>query len=148
MSAAATILQRSRRPAGGSVLLEVLLALMLFAGAAAVVTTAFNSSMSSLERQKLGTQALNLAASVLAEIQLGIRPANAETSQPLEKPYEDWTWQSVLTPAESAGGTPTGLTRLEVVIRHQKSPTVQRLAQVVLLPPDSSTNSVSATPRS
>lgn len=148
MNTTPSIHPRDRRLSDGSILLEVLLALMLFAGAAAVVTTAFNSSMSSLERQKLGTQALNLAASVLAEIQLGIRPANSEASQPLEKPYDDWTWQAVLTPAESAGGTPTGLTRLEVVIRHQKSTTVQRLAQVVQLPADSSTNSISATPRS
>ena len=122
-------------------LLEVLLALVLFAAAAAVVTTAFNSSLASLERQKLGSQALNLAASVVAEVQLGIRPANSDSARPLEPPFEDWTWETALTPTETVGGGLTGLTRLEVVIRHQKSATVQRLAQVVNLNLSASTNS-------
>ena len=133
---------RPRPPQRGSVLLEVLLALILFAAAAAVVTTAFNSSVNSLERQKLSLQALNHAASVVAEIQLGIRSASGESAQPLEPPFADWTWETVVTPTETVGGGLTGLTRVEVVIRHLTSPTVQRLAQVIRLPSDSGTNSV------
>ncbi len=100
------------------------------------------SSLASLERQKLGSQALNLAASVIAEIQLGIRAANSEGVLPLEPPYQDWSWETTLTPTESVGGGLTGLTRIEVVIRHQKSSTVQRLAQVIKLKTGPSTNSI------
>lgn len=132
-----------RRETHGAVLLEVLLALILFAAAAAVATTAFNASITSLERQTLGSQALNLAATVLAEVQLGIRPANSESSRPIEPPFEDWTWETALTPTETLSGGLTGLTRVEVIIRHQKSPTVQRLAQVLRLGTAATTNSTS-----
>src|SRR5271157_653554 len=98
---AGQIAPRCRRAKRGAVLLEVLLALILFAAAAAVVTTAFNSSLASLERQKLTSQALNLAATVLAEVQLGIRPANSDSARPLEPPFDDWTWETALTPTES-----------------------------------------------
>ena len=103
------------------VLLEVLLALMLFAAAATIMTTAFNASLSSLERQKLASQALNLAATTIAEVQLGIRPANSDGSRPLESPFQDWSWETALTPTETVGGGLTGLTRLEVIIRNQNS---------------------------
>jgi type II secretory pathway pseudopilin PulG len=129
------------------VLLEVLLALILFTAAAAVVTTAFNASVASLERQKLGSQALNLAASIVAEVQLGIRPANSDGSRPLEPPFEDWTWETALSPLETVGGGLTDLTRVEVIVRHQKSSTVQRLAQVVRLTQSISTNSTGAFPQ-
>jgi len=123
------------------VLLEVLLALVLFAAAAAVVTTSFSASVASLERQKFGSQALNLAATTVAEVQLGIRPANSDGPLPMEPPFQDWTWETVLTPTEAAGATLTGSMRLDVIIRHQKSAVVQRLAQVVRLNNDTSTNS-------
>jgi type II secretory pathway pseudopilin PulG len=129
-----------------AVLLEVLLALVLFAAAAAVVTTAFSSALASMERQKLGAQAVNLAATVIAEVQLGIRPASSDSARPFETPFEDWTWETALTPTETVGGGLTGLTRLEVVIRHQKSATVQRLAQVVHLRTGVSTNFAGSLP--
>lgn len=144
---ASQIRTRSRDGRQAGVLLEVLLALMLFAAVAAVVTTAFNASVNSLERQKLGAQALNLAASTIAEVQLGIRPANSDGPQAMETPLEDWTWETALTPTESVSGDVTGLSRLEVIIRHQKSPTVQRLAQMVRLPQDGSTNATGSLPQ-
>jgi type II secretory pathway pseudopilin PulG len=125
-----------------SVLLEVLLALVLFGAAAAVVTTAFNSSMASLDRQKLGFLALNLASSVVAEVQLGIRSTESESPQPLDPPFEDWTYQTVVTPMESAAEGAAALTRLEVIVRHQKSATVHRLAQVISPQEGATTNSL------
>ncbi len=142
-----TIAAPSGRGARAAVLLEVLLALILFVAAAAVVTTAFNSSLAGLERQKLGSQALNLAASVIAEIQLGIRPAGSDSPRPLEPPFQDWTWETVLTPTETVDGAVTGLTRIEVVIRHPGTTTVQRLAQVVKLATGAATNSAVVAPQ-
>lgn len=132
--------------ASGAVLLEVLLALILFTAAAAVVTTAFNASVESLERQKFSTQALNLAASVIAEVQLGIRDAGTDSARPFEKPFQDWTWETAILPSETPDGSLTGLTRLEVIIRHTRSTTVQRLAQVVRLKAGATTNSPTAIP--
>lgn len=117
----------------GAALLEVLLALALFVAAAAVMTVALNASMASLDRQRLGTHAANLAASVLAEVQLGIRPLVSAARLPLESPFQDWTLELAVTPTESGAGEPTGLARVEVVVRHQFEPVVQRLAQVLKL---------------
>ncbi len=130
---------RARRQA--AVLLEVLLALALFVAAAAVATSALNSSLQSVERQKLSTQALNHAASVLAELQLGIRPVAALARRPLDPPYQDWTCEVELTPSESSDGGITGLARVEVIIRHQQEPVVRRLAEVLRLDTGRGTNS-------
>ena len=133
----------------GTALLEVLIALALFVAAAAVVTGALNSSLESLGRQKLGTHAVNLATSVMAEIQLGIRVPGGEGRRPFDAPFQDWTWEASLLPVEDAisaisatGSTGTtgttgstgadaGSTRVEVVVRHKTAPVVQRLAQVI-----------------
>ena len=139
-----TRMHRYRR---GAVLFEVLLALILFVAAAAVVTSAFNASTESLERQKLSAQALNLAASTIAEVQLGIRPGNSDSARPFEPPFDDWTWETALTPTETTDGGVTGLNRLEVIIRNQKTSTVQRLAQVVKLKAGATTNSVASPPQ-
>ena len=115
----------------GAALLEVLIALALFVAAAAVVTGALNSSLESLERQKLGTHAVNLATSVMAEIQLGIRVPGGEGRRPFDAPFQDWTWEASLLPVENATGTTAGSMRVEVVVRHKTAPVVQRLAQVI-----------------
>ncbi len=121
----------------GAALLEVLIALALFVAAAAVVTGALNSSLESLERQKLGTHAVNLATSVMAEIQLGIRVPSGEGRRPFDAPFQDWTWEASLLPVEntisgtSATSATAGSTRVEVVVRHRTAPVVQRLAQVI-----------------
>jgi hypothetical protein len=126
--------------------MEVLLAVALFGAAVAIVTVAFNSSLESLDRQKRGAQALNMAASVIAEVQLGLRPAISDGARPFEAPWKDWTWETSVTPMENATGGLTGLSMLEVVIRHQKSSVVQRLAQVMKPQASSATNSVMANP--
>lgn len=114
-------------------LLEVLLAVALFVAAAAVMTVALNASLSSLNRQRLSLQAANLASSVLAEVQLGIRPLETTGRVTMEPPFAEWSMEMVVTPTESAGGESTGQARVEVIIRHQTESSVQRLAQVMPL---------------
>ncbi len=123
--------------ARGAVLLEVLLALALFVAAAAVATSALNSGLESLERQKLGLHALNLASSAMAELQLGIRPLAPQSVEPLPAPDQDWLLELVLAPMESGASAEAeiapeaGPVVVEVVIRHATRPVVQRLAQVL-----------------
>lgn len=124
-------------PNSGAVLLEVLLAVALFVGAAAVATASLNASLQSLERQKLQTQASHLAASVLAEIQLGARPGTTSPAQPFEPPFEIWSWELVTDAGPTDFSESAPLTLAEVVIRHSSEPIVQRLAQ--RLPPRIST---------
>lgn len=128
----------------GAALLEVLIALALFVAAAAVVTGALNSSMQSLERQRLGTHALNLAASVMAELQLGIRVPGGEGRRPFDAPFQDWSWELALTPTETEAGEATGLTRVEVIVRHETPLLVQRLTQVLKLGRGATTNILTA----
>ena len=137
---------RARRHFGtrGTALLEVLLAVALFVAAAAVMTVALNASLSSLNRQRLAAQASNLAASILAELQLGIRPLATSARAQLEAPYADWSLELAVTPAESGAGEPTGAAQVEVILRHQHEPIVQRLAQWLPLNRGGGTNIVTA----
>ncbi len=128
----------------GAALLEVLIALALFVAAAAVVTGALNSSLESLERQKLGTHAVNLASSVMAEIQLGIRVPGGEGRRPFDAPFQDWTWEASLLPVENAISATAGSTRVEVVVRHKTAPVVQRLAQVIRIGRNAATDALTA----
>jgi type II secretory pathway pseudopilin PulG len=125
--------------------MEVLLAVVLFAAAVAIVTAAFNSSLESLDRQKRSAQALNMAASVIAEVQLGLRPSVSDGARPFETPWQDWTWETSVTPTATTTGGLTGLSMLEVIIRHQNPAIVQRLAQVMKPQATAATNAVVAT---
>lgn len=118
----------------GTALLEVILALALFVTAAAIVTSGMSASTDNLDRQRRQTHAANLAATVLAELQLGIRPTSEAGEQPFAAPFEQWTSELVVTPTETESGEASGLLRVEVIIRHQESALVRRLAQVIRVP--------------
>lgn len=120
---------RNSRNCRGAVLLEVVLALLLFVAAVAVVSGALNSSMASLDRQRFGLHAANLAASVHAELDLGLRSTESLGPEPFGEPFQDWTWELVPSVSDEESGAPSGLTAIEVVIRNTNSPAVYRLAQ-------------------
>lgn len=126
-------MNRPHTRSSGAVLLEVLLALALFVAAAAVMVAALNASLSSLERQRLGLQALNLASSALAEVQLGIRPAASDAAKPLPVPDQEWTLEIRISPPSGEDSTDKALQNVEVVVRHLDPPLVERLSQVVCM---------------
>ena len=119
----------------GAVLLEVLLALVLFVVAAAIITASMNASLEGLDRLKLTTHAGNLAASVLAELQLGSRVADVNGEQPFEKPFDEWTWEVAQVGAETETGDASGLIQVEVIIRRKNPDLVFRQAQLLKLEP-------------
>jgi hypothetical protein len=121
------------RPAGarGAVLMEVIIALFIFVAAAAIVTSGINASMQSVERQRLSAQSLDLAVSVISEVQMGLRSAAGGGPEAFGAPFDEWTWELQSTPLQSDSGEASSLTKVEVVIRHKTSPMVQRLAQVI-----------------
>lgn len=123
--------ERPRTISDGAVLLEVLLALALFVGAAAVIMSALNASLASLERQRLSSHAVDLAESLLAEIQLGIRPVATESTRPLPAPFQDWTSEISVTPLNGSVDGAIRLKKVEIVVRHLEPALVQRLCQVL-----------------
>ncbi len=114
-------------------MLEVILALVLFVGAAAVLAVAFNSSMEGVERQKRQQHAADLALTVLSEIQLGIRSAGPSGPEPFKLPFQNWTWQIATSSVEEEPGESSGLTHVEVTIRHTESSLVYRIHQTLPL---------------
>lgn len=120
-----------RRAQSGAVLLEVVLALVLFAAAAAIVVAGMNASVNSVERLRLNTHAVNLASTVLAELQLGLRSLDALGPEDFEAPFEGWSWE--LSPTSESDDLATGprLTKVEVIIRHADPPLVYRMCQVL-----------------
>lgn len=114
----------------GAVLLEVVLALLLFVATVAVVSGALNSSMSSLERQRFTLHAANLAATVHAELDFGLRTTESLGPEPFAIPFDQWTWE--LIPGsldDQTTGESSGLTTIEVVVRNTNAATTYRLAQ-------------------
>lgn len=156
--------QHARRPGArslarsrsGAVLLEVILALALFAFAAAVVSSSLHSAVERTARLHAQTHALDLAVSVLSEIQMGVRPLASAGPEPFEAPFEQWTWQVEVTPYSFDTEDTSGLQLVAVVVRNEDGTAVQRLTQLVAPPPaasaedatgpsDSSTSGGSAT---
>jgi type II secretory pathway pseudopilin PulG len=125
---------RSAARRRGTALLEAILALALFVTAAAIVTSGMSASTDNLDRQRRNTHAANLAATVLAEIQLGLRSTAEAGEQPFAAPFDQWTAELVVTPTETEIGEASGLLRVEVIIRHKESTLVRRLAQVIRVP--------------
>ena len=111
----------------GAVLLEVILALVLLVAAAAVIGAGLGSSMDAVERQRLNMHAANLAASVLAETQLGLR-TTGNGPQAFEAPFDHWSWELHSASVESEVGQSSDLNLIEAVIRHDDPPVVHRLA--------------------
>lgn len=111
----------------GALLLEVVLALVLFAGAAVVIGVALNASMESVEKQRFQLHASDLAVTVMSGVQLGTRPAVSGGPGNFNVPFQDYTWQLVVTPPE--GNDAGSLLSAEVIVRHKPSALVYRLAQ-------------------
>lgn len=121
---------RTGRNCEGAILLEVVLSLLLFVAAVAVVSSALNASMDSIQRQRASMHAANLAATVHAELDLGIRGAESVGPEPFTNSFEGWTWQMAPVATEGETGEASGLTSVEVIIRSTNSPAVYRLAQL------------------
>lgn len=121
------------RPRRGAVLLEVVLALVLFAATAAVMTVAINASVDSVGRLRQQAHAVDLAVTVLAELEIGARSSLTNGPAPFAPPFESWTWELLLEPVESEAGEPTDLSHVEVVVRHDNPPLVHRYSQILRL---------------
>jgi hypothetical protein len=114
----------------GSVLLEVVLALALFVGAATIISGGINASIHSVERVRLQNHAVNLAVTILSEMQMHIRPVAAIGPEPFAPPFQDWTYKVEIAQKDAAPDAADTLQPVEVIIRHSTEGTVQRLAQL------------------
>ena len=121
------------RRARGSVLLEVVLALTLFAAAALIIGSGLSTSFDSIERLRLNTHAANLAISVMAELQMGTKSLTLDKAEPLETPFDFWTWEAIALPLETELDQPSDLEPVEVIIRHEQPPVEYHLTQLVRL---------------
>ena len=120
----------------GAILLEVVLALALFVAAAAIVGSSINSSLNSLETTKRQTHAVNLAMSILAEMQMGIRATIPSPPEVFEAPFEDWIWQAqpiISTESFFEMTDESTTTTLQIIVHHSVSDTIHRLTQIVPL---------------
>lgn len=113
----------------GSVLLEVVLALLLFVAAATIVTAGMNASVAAVERLRRDTHTLNLALSLMAELQMNARPLESAGPEPFEEPYEEWMWRIDISAVESAAVDADALKQVEVFVWHPTENSSQRLGQ-------------------
>ncbi|HMJ65045.1 MAG TPA: hypothetical protein VK615_06815 [Candidatus Binatia bacterium] len=132
-------MQIKRDNCRATVLLEVLLALALFAGAATVIGIGFKASIDGAERLRMSAHAANLAATVISELQMGVRSLADTGPEAFGPPFDGWVWEIVAAPW---GADETkALTQVEVVVRHEPTGFVHRLAQVIHIGTASSVSS-------
>ncbi|HOB99631.1 MAG TPA: hypothetical protein PKM43_12885 [Verrucomicrobiota bacterium] len=124
--------RREPRSGRGAVLLEVLLALGLFVVAAAVVTGGLNAAVERTIRLRAQTHALDLAASVISEIQMGLRASQAAGPESFEAPFDQWTWEIEVGPYTFGTENAPGLQLVTVIVRGETPPTVQRLTTILV----------------
>jgi hypothetical protein len=111
------------------------LALVLFVVAAAIIGGGISASVDSVERVRLNTQAASLAATVGAELELGLRTLEASGPAEFEPPFADWTWEVIPTTTTTIADETTSptFTMVEIVVRHQGPPIVHRLTRSIHL---------------
>jgi len=117
-----------------AVLLEVILALVLIAGAAAVIGGGLSASIDRVDRLKLNAHAMDLAVSVMSELQMGTKMLSADGPEAFEAPFEGWTWEVVSEVADEKVRDTGRTKKVEVIVRHEDPPVVHRVCQVIRLP--------------
>ena len=131
---------RGRKENGG-VLLEVLMALALIVGASAVVTGGLQSAITSVDRMRNDVQGVNLAITVLSQIQMGIIPIESVESEDFESPFEGWSYDIVVEEVEdmnmslnmNGSGESNGveLVKVQVAIRKPDGDVIKRMTQLL-----------------
>ncbi len=116
-------------------MLEVILALALFVLAATIITSGLSSSVNEVKRLRLNTQASNLAVSVLSQMQMGIQAGDANGPNAFAPPFEQWKWQTSVSPVNEMVGATNPIQKVEVVIRHDTEQVVYRLTQFLPVVP-------------
>ena len=112
-------------------MLEVVLALALFAAAAGIIMGGFHSSLSAARQLQIQSQAMDLAVTVLSEVQIGMIPASDSGPNAFEDPeLAEWTWAIVVTPAETRLQG-AALRRVEVIIANKTRDFTHRLAELI-----------------
>ena len=105
------------------------MALVLFVAAATIITGGLSASVHEVEGLRLDAHASDLAATILSEMQLGIRQVEAGGPTAFDPPFDSWTWQTTVGPITAGPGDVSTLQKVEVVIRHQTASTVCHLTQ-------------------
>jgi hypothetical protein len=113
-----------------AVLLEVILALVLFFSGGAVILGSLGSSINALQRVRLEAQGVDLGATLLSEIQMGL----VDVADAGPEDYEDeslagWGWQIVTSPSDRTG-LDVRLTRVEIIIFNKTHGYTYRLAHL------------------
>ena len=77
----------------GAILLEVIFSLTLFAAMAAVVIGGLNSCIQTANDLRIKAQAVDMAVTLLSEIQMGLVPPTNDGPTDYPPPDDEWCWQ-------------------------------------------------------
>lgn len=125
----------SDRQRGGTILLEVVLAMAMFSMTAAVIFSGMSASMRASQRGQLAALASDLAVTKLSEIMLG----EVELVDAGPEAYEGddlagWTWQVTVQPMELPGIVTQEEVQVNIAIRHTGPDFVYRLVRLLPSP--------------
>ena len=133
----------------GGVLLEVLMALALILGAASVITGGLQSAVDSVERMRNNLHGVNLAVSVISQIQMGVIAAASVDGTQFEAPFQDWSYdletEEVSTEVMDLEGNGLELPQIrkvEVAVHDPDGKIIKRLSQYILYKENEDSSSV------
>lgn len=112
-------------------MLEVVFALALFLFAVAVINSGLQAAANSMDRLKQNTHAIDLAISVMSQVQMGIIPMESVEGQPFLAPFDQWTYEIKTAEFGDSLQNQSRPTQVEVIVRHTTMPIVHRLFQVI-----------------
>lgn len=121
----------TERQPRGVALLEVVVALSIFFMAAMFVMDGLNSSLRAVHRAQVEADAADLAATILADIQIGI--LEIKNDGPFivnEELYPGWTYEVVVTGIDDLPDLPL-LKRVEVIVRNDPEEFTYRTTQLI-----------------
>jgi hypothetical protein len=118
-----------RRSRLGAVLLEVVFALVLLVAGGGIVIGGLNIATDEVLDLRRRNTARDRAVTILSEMQMGVIGLADTEPEGFEEPFEEWTWQVVLSDFQDVIDVPQTV-RATVVIRHEPSGRVHRLVHL------------------
>jgi hypothetical protein len=103
----------------GAILLEVVLALTLLMAGSAVVLGSLSASARRAEQLRIEAHGQDLLASLMTEIQVGLREAKDAGPTPYEAPFADFSWQIAAADLPAGQASAPVMRQVTAIVRHR-----------------------------
>ena len=94
-----------------------------------MITAGINASVQAVHRVRLQNHAVNLAISLMSELQMHARPVAPIGPESFEPPFQDWLYRVAVEQGQESAGEPDSLRPVEVIVWNPEEGITHRLTQ-------------------